>query len=89
MISNRMMFYSLVFCDDIVQNIWFVTSSLVHILQLNISARFCFRNLFGGQPVDSNNFNLCRESSVDLKFTFSSGVFNKHEIYLMNHQMHY
>lgn len=40
MISNRMMFYSLVFCDDIVQNIWFVTSSLVHILQLNISARF-------------------------------------------------
>lgn len=40
MIPNRMMFYSLVFCDDIVQNIWFVTSSLVHILQLNISARF-------------------------------------------------
>ena len=40
MISNRMMFYSLVFCDDIVQTIWFVTSSLVHILQLNISARF-------------------------------------------------
>ena len=89
MISNRMIFYSLDFCGDKYQNIWFIVKSSSH-PSVQCTCKICFKNRFWGQPVDSNyDFNLCRESSVDLKLTFSSGMFNKHEICLMNHQMHY